>query len=58
MERFADFRLHAENLIRYHVTSHHTPILGPKRVDAVLKEFFQFCGVSNKFLIYGDINID
>jgi len=26
VERFVDFRLHVENLIRYRVPSHHTPL--------------------------------
>jgi hypothetical protein len=41
---FADFQLHAENLIWYHVPSHHTLSLGPIHI----------CNASLKFSIYSE----
>ena len=37
VERFENIHLHVENLIRYHVPSHHTPIWVPykKYLDAM-----------------------
>jgi hypothetical protein len=37
VERFVDFHLHVENLVRYHVPSHHTPIWVPYIETAAVK---------------------
>jgi len=37
VERFVDFHLHVKNLIRYHVPSHHTPIMVPVTEHTMMK---------------------